>query len=266
LSPAQTRYTTTERELLSIVETLKEFRNILLGQQIIVNTDHENLTYKKFNSYRVMRWRLFIEEYSPDLRYVKGELNIVADALSRLELNNQPKRKEADFTEKIMSQLYCYAKSKKQQKKEQEESCPLSYQEIGRAQADDKQLLDLVVTKPQVFQIKKFYSAGKTIELICHNDKIVIAESQQLRVVDWYHNYLGHPGINRTEETICQHLWWPKMRDHITIIVSTCISCQKNKRRHKKYGHLPEKLAETTQWDRLCVDLIGPYTIRQKGQ
>ena len=31
LNPAQTRYTTTERELLSIVETLKEYRNILLG-------------------------------------------------------------------------------------------------------------------------------------------------------------------------------------------------------------------------------------------
>jgi hypothetical protein len=44
LNPAQTWYTATERELLSILETLKEFRNIHLGQQIIVHTDHENLT------------------------------------------------------------------------------------------------------------------------------------------------------------------------------------------------------------------------------
>ena len=36
LNPAQVNYTTTERELLYIVETLKDVRNILLGQQIKV--------------------------------------------------------------------------------------------------------------------------------------------------------------------------------------------------------------------------------------
>ena len=55
LNPAQTRYTTTERELLSIVETLKEYRNILLGHEIEVFTDHKNLVYKTFNAERVMR-------------------------------------------------------------------------------------------------------------------------------------------------------------------------------------------------------------------
>jgi hypothetical protein len=28
-----------------------------------------------------------------------------------------------------------------------------------------------------------------------------------------------------------------------------------------KYGHLPSKEAEAEPWERLCVDLIGPYTI-----
>jgi RNase H-like domain found in reverse transcriptase len=105
LQAAQTRYTTTERELLSIVETLKEFRNILLGQKIKVHTDHENLTYKHFNSDRVMRWRLYIEEYSPELQHIKGTHNVVADALSRLDMNETPLE---DTQESFLGLLECF--------------------------------------------------------------------------------------------------------------------------------------------------------------
>ena len=55
------------------METLKEYRNILLGHKLRVYTDHKNLTYKQFNTERVMRWRLLIEEYGPDLIYIKGQ-------------------------------------------------------------------------------------------------------------------------------------------------------------------------------------------------
>ena len=40
MNPAQVNYTTTESKLLSMVETLKEFRNIQLGHQINLYTGH----------------------------------------------------------------------------------------------------------------------------------------------------------------------------------------------------------------------------------
>ena len=78
----QQNYTTTEKEILSIVETLKEFRNILLGHHIRVYTDNKKLTHKCFNTERVTFWRLILEEFGPELKYIKVENNVVADALS----------------------------------------------------------------------------------------------------------------------------------------------------------------------------------------
>ena len=33
----------------------------------------------------------------------------------------------------------------------------------------------------------------------------------------------------------------------------------------KKYGELPTEIAEETPWNKICVDIIGPYKIRRKG-
>ena len=152
LNPAQTRYTTTERELLSIVEVLKEFRNILLGQQIRVHTDHENLTYKKFNSDRVMRWRLYIEEYSPDLHYIKGENNVMADALSRLDCEDEIPTQEALITEEMCSDWYCYAKEEKSF-----DSHPLSYGQLETAQKVDKDIMKILKKDDSVYKLHDFH-------------------------------------------------------------------------------------------------------------
>ena len=54
---------------------------------------------------------------------------------------------------------------------------------------------------------KDFHGGGKTRSLVCYNEKIAVPSQLQKHVIDWYHTVLCHPGINRTEETISQHLY-----------------------------------------------------------
>ncbi|KAG7358549.1 hypothetical protein IV203_015138 [Nitzschia inconspicua] len=86
LNSAQRNYTTIEKELLSIVETFREYRDILLGGQINVYTDHKNLTHDmtKFTTQRVLRWRLLLDEFGATYHYNQGASNFIADALSRV--------------------------------------------------------------------------------------------------------------------------------------------------------------------------------------
>jgi hypothetical protein len=87
LSATQCKYSITEVELLAIVKTLKEFKGMLWGQSIKVYTDHANLIRDALGmtSDRVYRWRLLLEEYGPEIVYIKGIHNTVADAILRLE-------------------------------------------------------------------------------------------------------------------------------------------------------------------------------------
>ena len=90
LKSAQKSYTTREKEILSIVETLKEFKNILFRHEITAWTDHKKLTHEMLlmSSESVMRWRLLLEEYNPTLKYTKGEKTKMADCISIVSTDN----------------------------------------------------------------------------------------------------------------------------------------------------------------------------------
>ena len=70
---------------------------MLLGYKINVFTDHLNLVHETTlkASDRVMRWILLLEEFSITKTHIKGEDNVVADALSRLDREDPAQQVDA---------------------------------------------------------------------------------------------------------------------------------------------------------------------------
>jgi hypothetical protein len=87
LNKAEQSYSTAEKELLSIVWSIKNFRPYLLGRKFQIYTDHRPLTWLfnvKDPGSRLMRWKLKLAEYHYEVIFKPGIKNTNADALSRL--------------------------------------------------------------------------------------------------------------------------------------------------------------------------------------
>jgi hypothetical protein len=145
------------------------------------------------------------------------------------------------------------------------DSFPVKYRTIAKAQKKDAALLQKLLSHNNYREIP-FRGGDKTHDLICKNDKIVVPQPLQRRLVHWYHEMLCHPGETQTELTIRQHFDWKGLRKTVHDICHKCESCQKSKVSNQKYGKLPPKEAEANPWDTLCVNLIGPYKSPERAR
>jgi hypothetical protein len=255
LTETQRNYTVGEREMLSIVETLNEFRTMLLGYRIKIYTDHENLTRLTTvsKSPRIQRWRWTIEEFGPTIEYIKGPRNVVADALSRLDTDVS----STTTSSKQIAELY----ENTDDKSLQDLDYPLSTQIIAEHQLKDQTLIQNNTRHPEYF--------SKSVDghnVILFNNKIYIPKTLRKPILSWYHSALQHPGIQRTERTIRSHLVWPGLSKDVEKHIKSCHQCQRCKNPRKKYGHLSLKDIDQAPWDTICVDLIGPYTVTTKHE
>ena len=90
LHGSEKRYPPVELECLAIIYALKQFRHIILGYDIYINTDHKPLIYLMRHvdpTSRLYRYQLCLLEYNiKNLAYIEGPSNTVADYLSRFSL------------------------------------------------------------------------------------------------------------------------------------------------------------------------------------
>ena len=92
MKPAETRYSTFDRELLAVYLAIKHFHHFLEGCHFYVLTDHKPLvhaltSHSDWQSPRQARHMDYISQFTTDIRHVRGADTAVADALSRIGAN-----------------------------------------------------------------------------------------------------------------------------------------------------------------------------------
>ena len=117
-----------------------------------------------------MRWRLILEEFGPEIIYLPGKSNVVADALSRLNSSSV----EQEQTETFSNQAVRNAELFGQTKHDIAADCyPLKYSTLQRAQQHDKQLKKMMSSSDH-YCFHTFCGVGTSRTLICYKEKIVI--------------------------------------------------------------------------------------------
>jgi hypothetical protein len=108
-SPTERRWALQERESYSMKLPFEKFGNMLAGLQVVIETDHKNhLFMHNSKSMKVQRWRMWMQQYTYEVRHLSGKLNAEADAMSRifenLHLSNlfatAPTSEQADLERK----------------------------------------------------------------------------------------------------------------------------------------------------------------------
>ena len=240
LRTPEQKYSTYDRELLSIKLALQNFRHIVEGissEQFHVATDHKPLTTGKNFSVtsqnpsqlnRILRTWQYISELTTDIRHISGKANPVADALSRNPVNSIAHKSLLSLIEE-------------EQKK------------INMRPTNDEKW-------PDHWDIQKHYGHTLAVDTRAQRPRPVIPESITKTVFSQIHN-VAHAGVKATKRAISSSFVWPNMSADIADWVRQCQDCQSSKIQKHHKAPLNQLPHPTGKFQAIHVDIVGPLPV-----
>lgn len=230
LSSGEQRYCTYDRELLAIFASIQFFQHMLECRNFTIKTDHKPLIYafkQKHDKAPERRHRQldYISQYSTDIVYLKGDDNIVADALSRVSTITMP--------------------------------TILSPENIRDEQQKDVHLQELLKNPTSLHLQKLQAEPGIHIysDISLGIVRPYIPKSLRRTAFETIHN-TSHPSGRTTSRLLRQKFTWPGIRKDVLQWSRDCIACQRAKvHRHNKLQ--PDHITvPDTRFNHLHIDII----------
>lgn len=236
LNKAERNYSTFDRELLAIHQAIRHFRHMVEGTSFTIQTDHRPLVTALTKSSdawspRQQRHLSAIAESGGTLTYIPGSNNPVADALSRIDINDiHP---------------------------------GIDYQALSLEQQTDSETSDY---KTSITNLEWKYISIDNNDVLCDvstgRPRPLVPKGYRRKVFDVIHG-LSHPSIRSSIKLIKSKFVWHAMAKDIREWGRCCQACQRSKvQRHVKTSigdfHGPHR-----RFAHIHVDIVGPLPVSQ---
>ncbi|GBM44476.1 Retrovirus-related Pol polyprotein from transposon 17.6 [Araneus ventricosus] len=237
LTNTQQRYAQIEKELLAVIFGLEHFNYYTYGRNVTVETDHKpllGLSKKPYDSIspRLQRMLLRLNKYNVNLIYVPGKQLVIADTLSRAQLNY--KIFNDDNVYETPADLCLLATAS-----------PTRWEELSKLTKDDPELYDVVYHIkngwPDKINTRKYAKQlwhckaelYLTKEgLICRGSRLVVPNESRTDILEKIHT--SHRGIVSCKIKAKEYFYWPGINNDIDNFISKCDLCQEYQRNNNK--------------------------------
>jgi hypothetical protein len=271
LNSTEQNYATNEKEILAIVWALQKLRNYLYGiANLTIYTDHQSLIHsisEKNPNTKLKRWKNFIAEFGADIKYKPGLQNVVADALSRHQVNNMTDNSTDDLTvhsidsspkEFIKTVSFPLNRFKNQIEIEQSDVDTLESKTTFYNHENHK--IKFKNNETLILNLKKIILNNRVNAIFCSSEIFYLIEkfifdafpnanfvytttkvinvtnlTKQLDIVEEIHNRAHRNARNNYEEARREY-YWPKMIKDFRKWVNGCEICKT-----QKYERMPTK-------------------------
>ena len=241
---------------LHFLSTNHKFRPYLIGNKVVVHTDHSAIKYlmtKKDAKPQLIRWVLLLQEFDVEIKDKKGTENFVADHLSRLEGARDDIPVNDEFPDEKIFAI------------EDKKAVPwfADYVNYLVAKVIPPEF-DYQKKKRFFAHLKHYYWEEPILYRHCADQVIrrCVPENEMHSILDHCHTLPcgGHFGGQRTAAKVLQSgFYWPSLFKDAHQFVSTCDKCQRMGGISRKDEPPMHPILEVELFDLWGIDFMGPF-------